>query len=265
MARGQGELLDESPLQNFNKHSTHPNPWKPPGYYECAFGIYHPFRLYANSLPVHRRNYEFLQDEPLSQNLQRGAYVGLKFGLANAAYDMVLINKITEPRLILSRTAYLSAPWIASITGYIGARHLLSNTFAKDPKNDYWPYVAAGFVPAMIRGAFTKSFAVFMRTSTFCCTIAYFYTNWAFHNYGGPEFMAIPYEYEAEQDKIRLTYNDPINKWARVSTRDPEKLLKQPETSNFLKRIVYDETKLEPGWKKWISEEELKRSPPVTK
>jgi len=257
-----GQLI----TRNLNANSTHPNPWRPPTWYECNWFDFLPHLNLTTWLQpaMIKQDMEFEKTDLTEKLTWYGIRAGL-FGSIFAHLDLVhrpSSQALTLPGKI-ARFSYLVTPYVAMSTTYICTHHII-NKMVKKP-NEPWIYGASWLPAAAIWGGYKRSVGSFVRCNVFFI----------------PSLMIIktmfdcgvgfntPIWHDILSDPTALSdaafSNDPLTGSAKATSRwanawqgadNPQRPVR-----NFDKEKWEKEWELEPSWKKHLPEEDRNKGP----
>lgn len=255
-----GKLIEK----NLNADSDHPNPWRPPTYWEAGMIVgYSDMRITTNTQPAMKsQNIEF-EEIGLARNLQQSAILGLKFGSSHAAVDIINVTKLTDPKQVLGRWAYLTTPYVGMFTTYVAAYYTL-NMMSKE-KNQRWMYFSSAIPMGCVWGVFKRNFFSGFRVAGFMGTLMWTYKVMMDNGVGiGRQLETALRYYDAD---ISVPWVDPAHKDAREVTKRPNtwKQADRPvwPMRNLDKEYSGYDGNIEPGWKQHLPEEDRNKGPPT--
>ena len=144
---------------NFNKDSTHPNPWKPPSRMD-QFNCYR-----SNDYKIWKPDFEkiFMRPDPSKNIITHGpfgdrlataAWRGFIGGLALSYVDVIFMSGAVTISGHLARFLYLTPPVMAVPVTYLVSKEALTSVTGKD---GIFTYTFAAIPPSLLWGAFRNS------------------------------------------------------------------------------------------------------------
>jgi len=144
--------------ENLNKHSTHPNPWKPPSMADQFFQ--YPTSFYKIYKPDFEKSFmkedptkNHMRSQPFADRLATWTWRGLLGGVLVSYVDIVFITQSVNLKTNVARFLYLTPPTMCIPMAYVTTREVLEHTVG----DKLWTYTAAALPGAAIWGVFRKN------------------------------------------------------------------------------------------------------------
>ena len=149
---------------NWNRHSTHPNPWRQPNCkQQWSQTGQNDYQIYKTPhIEKQWRDDPSLNPltedggGPLSNRIGRWAYRGFIVGLGMGLADIWFYTQSQNPRVHMTRLMYIVPPVTVMPVSFVVAREMMSKM---DSRGDLalWPWFWAAAAPAAIWGNFRNN------------------------------------------------------------------------------------------------------------
>jgi len=145
-------------FENLNKHSTHPNPWKPPSMSDQFF--HHSSSFYKIFKP--KAEETFMKEDPTRNHMKTAPFAdrlatwtwrGFIGGVAVSYFDILFVTQSLNMKTNVARAMYLIPPVMCVPMAYVTTREVLEHTMG----DKLWTYGVAGIPGGLIWGSFRKS------------------------------------------------------------------------------------------------------------
>jgi len=257
-----GQLI----TRNLNADSTHPNPWRPPTWFECAVPDFRPdLNLTTWMQPALIKQDLWFEQKELSEKL---TWYGIRAGLLGnvfATWDLLTrpsSQALTIPGKV-ARWGYLVSPYVAMSTSFIATHHLL-NKNSKKP-NEPWIYGASWLPSSAIWGAYKRSVGSFVRSTALGVPLLMLIKKCFDMGVGFNSLAFKAYNEETYGHGMSSTANDPRHGFAktRYDWANNWQSMENPQwpVRNFDKDFWEKEWELEPSWKKHLPAEDRNKGP----
>lgn len=250
-------------VKNLNAESVHPNPWRPPTFFEAhvpTFSNYHNLTTWLQ--PTLHKNELAFENDGLTERLQWYGVRSIAFGNVFAIWDLTMVknSKALPPLGKVARWAYLVSPYLAMSTTFIGTHHLINKMVSKPNENKPWVYAASMFSPAAVWGTYKRSLGSFIRL--WAVGGFFIWTFKAMNEVGlAPAWAGAWIRDGTNESPI----NNPLEGFAKQTSRWANRWMGGDNPSypqrNFDESFHEKTWQIEPSWKKHIPEEDKNKGP----
>jgi len=257
-----GQLI----TRNLNAGSSHPNPWRPPTWYETMKpDFYNHLNLTTWLQPALIKQQMEFEKTDLSEKL---TWYGIRAGfLGNMWASWDILTKTSSQQLTpwgkVARWGYLVTPYVAMSTSYICTHHII-NKMVKKP-NEPWIYAASWVPAAAIWGGYKRSLGSFVRCNVYTIPVLVAIKLMFDSGFGlsSPIFQRLLLDPSGSSHI--MTVNDPVYGFAKGTSRMPNKWQTAENPTwpvrNYDTEFRGREWELEPSWKKHLPEEDRNKGP----